>query len=114
LQLKFTTKNNKNQMQKIQTFIWLNNEAEEAARIYTSVIKNSKILSTMPGPGGKPMGVTVELGGRETILFNGGPTYHPADSVSFTTYFATEKAFCRRQSNAGTCKISLGGKIQLG
>src|SRR2546430_2668900 len=68
-------------MQKIQTFIWFNDQAEEAAKLYTSAIKNSKIISTMPGPGGKPMGVTVELDGREFILFNGGPQYQRPHSI---------------------------------
>jgi predicted 3-demethylubiquinone-9 3-methyltransferase (glyoxalase superfamily) len=62
-------------MEKIQTFLWFNNEAEEAANFYTSVFKNSKIVGRMPGTNGKPMGVTVSLEGREFILFNGGKPY---------------------------------------
>ena len=73
-------------MQKIQTFLWFDGQAEEAANLYTSSIKNSKILSKMPGPGGKPMGFTVQLDGREFILFNGGPMYHPTSAISFTIY----------------------------
>ncbi len=61
-------------MDKIQTFLWFTeNNAAEAADFYTSVFKNSKIVSRMPGMNGKPMGVTVALEGREFILFNGGP-----------------------------------------
>src|SRR5580692_6175250 len=73
-------------MQKIQTFLWFDGKAEEAANLYTSIFKNSKTISTMPGPGGKPMGVTVNLDGREFILFNGGPMYHPTSAISFTAY----------------------------
>src|SRR5580704_7059317 len=62
-------------MQKIQTFLWYDNQAEEAANFYTSIFKNSKILSSWPGPNGKPMGITVSLEGVEFILFNGGKPY---------------------------------------
>src|SRR5579872_3866100 len=61
-------------MEKIQTFLWFtDNNAEDAANFYTSVFKNSKTISRMPGMNGKPMGLTVEIEGREFILFNGGP-----------------------------------------
>ena len=58
-------------MQKIQPFLWFNDQAVEASKRYLSVFKNSNVINTMPGPGGKPMGVTVELDGCEFILFNG-------------------------------------------
>jgi predicted 3-demethylubiquinone-9 3-methyltransferase (glyoxalase superfamily) len=74
-------------MQKIQTFLWFNDQAEEAASFYTSIFKNSKILSTMPGPGGKPMGLTVELEGREFILFNGGPMNPDWKFTGATSFF---------------------------
>jgi predicted 3-demethylubiquinone-9 3-methyltransferase (glyoxalase superfamily) len=70
-------------MQKIQTFLWFNDQAEEAANLYTSIFKDAKTVNTMPGPGGKPMGVTVELAGSQFILFNGGPQYHPTPAISF-------------------------------
>lgn len=60
-------------MQKIQTFLWFDSQTEDAARFYTSIFKNSKILNRMPSPGGKPMGVTLELDRRQFIAFNGGP-----------------------------------------
>lgn len=97
-------------MQKIQTFIWFNDQAEEAANLYTSVFKNSKTLSTMPGPGGKPMGVTVDLAGSEFILFNGGPQYHPTLAISFTAYFQTESEIddaWKKLSDGGTVRMEL-------
>ena len=78
-------------MQKNQTFLWFKDQAVKASELYTSVFKNSKVISKMPGPGGQPMGVTVELDGREFILFNGGPMYHPTPSISFTVYCESEK-----------------------
>src|SRR5665213_4326082 len=74
-------------MEKIQTFLWFNNNAEDAAKFYTSVFKNSKILSKMPGPGGKPMGITVEIEGREFILFNGGPMNAEWKFTGATSFF---------------------------
>ena len=39
-------------MQKISTFLWFDKEAEEAAKFYVSIFKNSKVLGIMPGPNG--------------------------------------------------------------
>ncbi|MEP7235527.1 MAG: VOC family protein, partial [Ignavibacteriota bacterium] len=76
-------------MKNIQTFIWYNDQAEAASKLYTGLFKNSKVISTMPGPGGTVMGVTVELDGTQFILFNGGPMYHPTSSISFTVHCST-------------------------
>jgi len=70
-------------MEKIQTFLWYDNQAEEAAKFYTSIFKNSKIIGNMPGQNGKPMGVTFELEGREFIAFNGGPHWTFSGATSF-------------------------------
>ena len=45
-------------MQKVTTFLWFDNQAEEAANFYVSLFKNSKITivtrygDTGPGPAG--------------------------------------------------------------
>ncbi len=88
--------------------MWFSDQAEEAANFYTSIFKNSKIISTMPGPGGKPMGVTVELAGTQFILFNGGPQYHLTPSISFSAYFLTEAEV----DNAWEV-LSDGGEIRM-
>ncbi len=69
-------------MQKITPFLWYNDQAEEAAKFYSSVFKNVKILSYMGKPG-QAMGVTVAIEGQEFILFNGGPMFQftPAFSL---------------------------------
>jgi len=74
-------------MEKIQTFLWFNNNAEDAANFYTSVFKNSKIVSRMPGMNGKPMGLTVTIEGREFILFNGGPMNDEWKFTGATSFF---------------------------
>jgi predicted 3-demethylubiquinone-9 3-methyltransferase (glyoxalase superfamily) len=95
-------------MQNIQTFIWFNDQAEEAANLYIGAIKNSKTLSKMPGPGGKPMGVTVDLAGSQFILFNGGPMYHPTLAISFTVYCQTES-----EIDEVWAKLSDGGTVRM-
>jgi predicted 3-demethylubiquinone-9 3-methyltransferase (glyoxalase superfamily) len=61
-------------IQKIRPFLWYDSQAEEAAKFYCSVFKDSRILKTMPGPDPKtPQGVEFELEGRQFIAFNGGP-----------------------------------------
>ena len=48
-------------MQKITTFLMFNDQAEEAMNFYVSIFKDAKIVSTMPGPGGKVMGGSFEI-----------------------------------------------------
>jgi len=64
-------------MQKITTFLWFNEQAEEAANFYCSVFKNSKINNITryseagPGPVGAVMLVQFELDGQKFIALNG-------------------------------------------
>lgn len=63
-------------MAKIRPFLWFNDEAEEAATLYTSIFPNSKITHVArygdagPGPAGKAMVVTFELAGQEFMALN--------------------------------------------
>lgn len=55
-------------MQKITTFLWFNDKAEEAAKFYVSLFKNSKIDTigrygdAGPGPRGSVMTVNFTVG----------------------------------------------------
>lgn len=69
-------------MQKITTFLTFNDQAEQAARFYTSVFKDSRITSTTPGPGGSVMSVSFELAGEEYIALNGGPSFRFTSGIS--------------------------------
>ena len=69
-------------MQKITPFLWFDNQAEEAANFYVSIFKNSKVLSIMPGPNGKAMGVSFELDGQEFKALNGGPQFKFTEAIS--------------------------------
>ena len=69
-------------MNKVTTFLWFNDQAEEAARFYVSLFKGAQIVGTMPGPVGKAMSATFRVDGQEFICFNGGPHYKLNPAVS--------------------------------
>src|SRR5215471_14738462 len=84
---------NKTIMQKISPFLWFDHNAEEAAKFYTSVFKNSKIIDiTHYGksaaeasgrPKGAVMTVTFELEGQPFMALNGGPVFKFSPAISF-------------------------------
>ena len=78
-------------MQKITPFLWFDDNAEEAANFYTSIFKNSKIISTMPGPGGKIMGVSFILDGQEFQALNGGPMFKFTEAISMFVRCETQE-----------------------
>jgi predicted 3-demethylubiquinone-9 3-methyltransferase (glyoxalase superfamily) len=83
-------------MQKITPFLWFDSQAEEAAKLYTSLFKNSKIVSISrygasgPGPEGSVMTVTFELDGREFLALNGGPMYRLTEAFSLSVHCETQ------------------------
>lgn len=83
-------------MQKITPFLWFDDKAEEAARFYASIFKNSKILSASryadagPGPKGTVMTITFELEGQQFIALNGGPQFKFTEAVSFLVNCETQ------------------------
>ena len=82
--------------QKITTFLWFDNNAEEAANFYVSVFKNSRILKTArypegsPGPQGAVMTVDFELDGQEFIALNGGPHFKFTEAISLIVHCKTQ------------------------
>jgi predicted 3-demethylubiquinone-9 3-methyltransferase (glyoxalase superfamily) len=74
--------------QKITTFLWFDQNAEEAANYYVSIFKNSEILSlirygdTGPGPEGTVMSVTFQLEGQRFMALNGGPQFKFTEAIS--------------------------------
>jgi predicted 3-demethylubiquinone-9 3-methyltransferase (glyoxalase superfamily) len=75
-------------MKKITTFLTFNDQAEEAVKLYTSVFKNSRIISTSrygdagPGPKGSLMSANFELDGQEFVALNGGPSFTFTEGIS--------------------------------
>jgi predicted 3-demethylubiquinone-9 3-methyltransferase (glyoxalase superfamily) len=76
-------------MQKISPFLWFDGQAEEAAKFYTSLFADSKILRTVrygesgPGPKGTVMTVSFKLEGQEFVALNGGPQFTFTPALSF-------------------------------
>jgi predicted 3-demethylubiquinone-9 3-methyltransferase (glyoxalase superfamily) len=78
-------------MDKISLCLWFDGQAEEAARFYTSLIPNSKIISVDKSPSDTPSGpkdsvLTVEftLDGRSYIGLNGGPDFKFTEAISLS------------------------------
>lgn len=88
-------------MQKITPFLWFDNKAEEAVNFYTSVFKNSKIVSVarygeaganVSGrPKGTVMTVTFEIEGQEFVALNGGPVFTFSPAISFVVNCETQQ-----------------------
>ena len=83
--------------QKITPFLWFDNQAEEAAKLYTSIFKDSKILNTTrygdsgPGPKDSVMTVVFEIAGQQFTALNGGPHFKFTEAVSFVVNCETQQ-----------------------
>jgi predicted 3-demethylubiquinone-9 3-methyltransferase (glyoxalase superfamily) len=78
-------------MHKITPFLWFDGNAEAATNFYLSIFKNSKLLSVMPGPGGKAMGTTFEIEGQKFHTLNGGPQYKFTPAISLFVNCETQE-----------------------
>ena len=82
--------------QKVTTFLWFDNNAEEAANFYCSIFKNSRILNTThygdsgAGPKGTVMTVDFELDGQRFAALNGGPTFKFTEAISLVVNCETQ------------------------
>jgi len=101
-------------MQKISPFLWFDTQAEEAAKFYVSIFRNSKIGKIArygeagPGPKGSVMTVAFELDGQQFTALNGGPQFKFNESVSFVVR-------CETQAEVDDywTKLSQGGQTQV-
>jgi predicted 3-demethylubiquinone-9 3-methyltransferase (glyoxalase superfamily) len=91
------TPENQPQKQKITTFLWFDNNAEEAANFYTSVFKNSRILNTThygetgPGPKGSVMTISFELDGVVFTALNAGPQFKFTEAISLVVHCESQE-----------------------
>lgn len=102
-------------MQKITPCLWFDNKAEEAAKFYTSIFKNSKINAiTHYGDAGAAvsgqrkgsvMTVSFVLDGQEFTALNGGPIFKFTEAISLEVTCKTQK-----EINYFWEKLSQGGK----
>ncbi|BAJ32196.1 MULTISPECIES: VOC family protein [Kitasatospora] len=74
--------------QKITTFLWFDDQAEQAAEFYTSVFEFGRVTDVQrysaagPGEPGSVMLVSFELFGQEFLALNGGPQFTFNEAVS--------------------------------
>ena len=79
--------------QRISPMLWFDDQAEAAAKFYTSIFKNSRILSTTRyskegeqaagRPAGTVMTVAFQLDGQNFTGLNGGPHFKFTEAISF-------------------------------
>jgi predicted 3-demethylubiquinone-9 3-methyltransferase (glyoxalase superfamily) len=87
--------------QRITPCLWFADEAEEAARFYTGIFKNSRITTitrygtagfeTHHRPAGSVMTVAFELDGQSFTALNGGPVFTFNEAVSFQVNCETQE-----------------------
>jgi predicted 3-demethylubiquinone-9 3-methyltransferase (glyoxalase superfamily) len=74
--------------QKITPFLWFNNNADDAIHFYTSVFKNSKIVSIKkfgegaPGMSSNAISGTFEIEGQTFYALDGGPMFKFTPAIS--------------------------------
>jgi predicted 3-demethylubiquinone-9 3-methyltransferase (glyoxalase superfamily) len=76
--------------------LWFDHQAEEAAKFYTSVFKNSKVgkilrydeasAKAAGGSVGSVLTIEFEIEGQKFTALNGGPQFKFNESVSFVVY----------------------------
>ena len=87
-------------MKKINPFLWFDSEAEEAAKFYVSIFKNSKIgkIARYPKeaaekigrPPGSVMTVEFTLDRVDFVGLNGGPMFKFTEAISFNVNCETQ------------------------
>jgi predicted 3-demethylubiquinone-9 3-methyltransferase (glyoxalase superfamily) len=84
-------------MQKITPCLWFDTEGEEAAKFYTSLFPNSRIVDVSrygeagPRPAGTVMTVDFELDGQKFVSLNGGPNFTFNEAISFQVSCANQE-----------------------
>lgn len=103
--------------QKITTFLWFDDNAEEAVKFYCSIFKNSRILNTThygnqgAGPKGTVMTVDFELDGQRFAALNGGPTFKFTEAISLVVSCDTQEEidyFWEKLSSEGGREVECG------
>ena len=102
--------------QKITTFLWFDNQAEEAIDFYTSILRNSRkgevvrYGDTGPGPKGQVMTAEFELAGQQFMALNGGPHFKFTEAISLMVKCDTQEEIDELWE-----KLSAGGqKVECG
>ena len=112
-------------VQKITPCLWFDTQAEEAAKFYTGIFKNSKIgsISRYPEagqeihrkPAGSVMVVEFELDGQAFTALNGGPIFKFNEAVSFQVFCDTQEEldyYWNKLSEGGDAKAQQCGWLK--
>ncbi len=100
--------------QKITPFLWFDGKAEEAAKFYVSIFKNSKIVTMKSWgegihfPKEQIMTATFELDGQQFYAFDAGPMFKFNPSISFFVICETEN-----ETDTIWQKLSEGGMVMM-
>src|SRR5882757_3428331 len=84
-------------MQKITPFLWFDGKAEEAAKFYVSIFKNSKMGKVVrngdagPGPKGSVLVGSFQIEGQEFTALNGGPQFKFTEAISLVVNCDSQK-----------------------
>src|SRR5437868_9972215 len=99
----------------ITPFLWFDDKADEAARFYTSIFKNSKVgtitryeaepAGSTGRPPGSVMTVEFQLEGQDFVALNGGPMFKFTEAISFVVNCETQE-----EVNNFWSKLSAGGE----
>ena len=112
-------------IRKITPCLWFDDQAEEAARFYTSVFENSKITDLSRygeagqeihgRPPGSVMTVAFELDGQSFTALNGGPVFKFNEAISFQVSCDTQEEvdrFWNRLAEGGDEKAQQCGWLK--
>src|SRR6266852_2475736 len=87
-------------MKKVNAFLWFDSEAEEAAKFYVGIFKNSKIgkvarypkeaAEKIGRPPGSVMTVEFTLDRVDFVALNGGPQFKFTEAISFSVNCETQ------------------------
>ncbi len=120
-------------MQKIVPNLWFAGNAKEAVEFYTSVFKDSKIVSTAYYPeegladfqkdmAGKVLTVNFELNGQSFVAINAGDEFKFTEAISFAVpckdqqeidYFWSKLSAVPSSEQCGWCKDKYGLSWQI-
>lgn len=116
-------------MPTVQTELWFDSEALEAAELWTSLVPNSRILEVRRDQGGNPLTregavlhVQFELNGQRFGAVNGGPHFPLSEAVSISPTFPDQDEADRcwteltregSESMCGWCKDRFGMSWQI-
>jgi len=88
-------------VQRITPCLWFDNQGEEAAKFYTGIFRNSRIVNVARygeagreihgRPAGSVMTVAFELDGQRFTALNGGPIFKFSEAISFQVDCETQE-----------------------